>query len=492
MWDGELDEQKLKGVFSSLVADGGWLFLKGENQKAADSFTSALALNQDDKNCFVGRSKCYLKMGHSDQALKDAEASLKVDATFFEGLYMKAEALYHMAEFEFALVFYHRGLKLRPQIQEFRLGIQKAQEAMENSIGSPSSVKLKNKGDLAFFRKDEEVKRSKPISAIQNLTKEKKQQSQKTPKKEKTTRQMLGEFYSDRKYLESLMKDEDLVKGKTKGGERLEDVIQGCLSYLDTCTDFWKQESPICDQEKNRKPAQQKRSKPRHGAPSEHAQFLLKSLDEIDADLECGNAEGSLKKAEEVMKVVQRWSDKEVPDKKEILGGLHSCMGNAWLDLGDVDKALEHHHKDLELSKQCSMPEALSRALDNIGRVYAQTGQFEQAAEFWQKKIPLVYGALEKTWLFHGLGCCYLMLDRHDEAREFGLRSAAAADEAADEKWQINAHVLVAQSELKLGNFESSVFYFERALTHAKLQEDDSAMEAIQKALEEAKQQLPQ
>ncbi|XP_022049286.2 outer dynein arm-docking complex subunit 4 isoform X1 [Acanthochromis polyacanthus] len=489
MSDGELDKQKLKGDFSCLVANGRWLFLKGENQKAADSFASALALNPDDKNCFVGRSKCFLKMGHFDQALKDAEASLKGDTTFSEGLYMKAEVLYHMAEFEFALVFYHKGLKLRPQVQEFRLGIQKAQEAIENSIGSPSSVKLEIEGDLAFFRQDE-VKRSNLISAIENLIKEKKQQSQKTPKKEKTSRKMMGEFYSDRKYLESLMKDEDLVKGKTKGGEQLEEVIQGCLSYLDTCTNFWKEESPICAREKNRK--QQNLGKPRHGAPSEHAQFLLKSLDKIDADLECGNAQGSLKKVTEVMKVVQKWSDKEVPDKSEILGGLHSCMGNALFDLGDVDKALEHHHKDLELAERCKVPEAISRALDNIGWVYAQTGQFEQAAEFWEKQLPLVRGALEKTCLFHGLGCCYLMLDRHEEARDFGLRSAAAADEAADEKWQMNANVLVAQSELKLGNFESSAFYFERALTQAKLEEDNFAMNAVRKALEEAKQQLPQ
>ena len=35
-----------------------------------------------------------------------------------------------------ALVFYHRGLKLRPELQEFRLGIQKAQEAIDNSVGS--------------------------------------------------------------------------------------------------------------------------------------------------------------------------------------------------------------------------------------------------------------------------------------------------------------------------------------------------------------------
>ena len=39
-----------------------------------------------------------------------------------------------------ALVFYHRGHKLRPELQEFRLGIQKAQEAIDNSVGCKYDV----------------------------------------------------------------------------------------------------------------------------------------------------------------------------------------------------------------------------------------------------------------------------------------------------------------------------------------------------------------
>ena len=41
-----------------------------------------------------------------------------------------------MGDFEYALMYYHRGHKLRPELDEFRLGIQKAQEAIDNSIGS--------------------------------------------------------------------------------------------------------------------------------------------------------------------------------------------------------------------------------------------------------------------------------------------------------------------------------------------------------------------
>lgn len=40
-----------------------------------------------------------------------------------------------MGEFQSALVFYHRGHKLRPYTHMFRLGIQKAEEAIENSVG---------------------------------------------------------------------------------------------------------------------------------------------------------------------------------------------------------------------------------------------------------------------------------------------------------------------------------------------------------------------
>ena len=74
-------------------------------------------------------------MDNADAALADAEQSLKDTHEFVKGLYQKAEALYAMGDFEFALVHYHRGNKLRPDFHEFKLGIQKAREAIDNSIG---------------------------------------------------------------------------------------------------------------------------------------------------------------------------------------------------------------------------------------------------------------------------------------------------------------------------------------------------------------------
>lgn len=91
-------------------------------------------------HCLCSRSKCHLKLGDHVAALADAEAALVDDPAFTKGLFAKAEALYTQGEFEFALVFYHRGQHLRPDMKSFRLGVQKAQEAISNAIGSKRSI----------------------------------------------------------------------------------------------------------------------------------------------------------------------------------------------------------------------------------------------------------------------------------------------------------------------------------------------------------------
>lgn len=47
-------------------------------------------------------------------------------------------------------MYYHRGLRIRPEMQEFRLGVQKSQEAIENTIGSKSLVHPYALDELTF------------------------------------------------------------------------------------------------------------------------------------------------------------------------------------------------------------------------------------------------------------------------------------------------------------------------------------------------------
>ncbi|KAL0197965.1 hypothetical protein M9458_006505, partial [Cirrhinus mrigala] len=78
------ESQGPKSTFSTYVAEGDQLFQKGEYVKAIESFSTALSLQPDDKNCMVARSRCYLKLGDAESALKDAETSLKDNKDFFK------------------------------------------------------------------------------------------------------------------------------------------------------------------------------------------------------------------------------------------------------------------------------------------------------------------------------------------------------------------------------------------------------------------------
>ncbi|XP_073539650.1 outer dynein arm-docking complex subunit 4 isoform X2 [Phyllobates terribilis] len=481
--DGELGPPRSN--FTIYMAEGEQLYQKGEYHKAKESFSNALDLQTTEKHCLVARSKCFLKLGDPEAALRDAEASLQEEKDFFRGLYQKAEALYAMGDFEFALVFYHRGYKLRPELQEFRLGIQKAQEAIENSVGTPASVKLENKEGMVFLSKQEESKKAKQKAPAKVPKKDSKQQKKVDPlKSQKTARQLLGELYSDMEYLETLLKDEGLVKGNTRSGLKLQDLILNAITYLDTRTEFWRQQKPIYARERDRRIMQQKwnrdRSKP------DRNQYILKSMEEIDMFLSNGNAEESYKKARKVLKNIQTWKD-DTPNKQDLIGNLHSCIGNALMDMGQMEEALQSHQKDLKIANESNLPEAKSRALDNIGRVYARIGKFKEAIKVWEEKIPMAASSLEKTWLFHEIGRCYLELELLEEARDYGVRSQHEAEEAGDVEWQLNASVLVAQAQAKLKDYQSAVINFEKALEKARMVDNKDAEQAIITALENAK-----
>ncbi|KAJ6660662.1 hypothetical protein lerEdw1_017659 [Lerista edwardsae] len=258
--------------------------------------------------------------------------------------------------------------------------------------------------------------------------------------------------------------------------------------------------------------------------PSDVARYILKSMEEIDMLLTSGSPERSCQKAEQVLKKIQGWSDEEIPNRSELVGNLYSCIGNAQIEIGNMTLALQSHQVDLDIAKENNLTDTISRALDNIGRVYARMGSFQDAintyveakamgysamhcpfpagenneaffskvAKFcfilqrWEEKIPLVKSNLEKTWLFHEIGRCYLELGRAAEARDYGERSLQCAEEEGDIEWQLNAGVLVAQAQVKLEDFHSAVTYFEKALEKAKRIHNDTAQQAIIIALDEA------
>lgn len=64
-----------------------------------------------------------------------------------------------------------------------------------------------------------------------------------------------------------------------------------------------------------------------------------------------GHYQESLLKSQKTLKRVDEWSENEVKNKKEVIANLHSCMGNAYLEMGKHVEALKHHEMDLDIGK---------------------------------------------------------------------------------------------------------------------------------------------
>ncbi|KAL3855274.1 hypothetical protein ACJMK2_014490 [Sinanodonta woodiana] len=483
--DNGSENQDQVGTFETLRDEGEHFVHVKQYQKAIESFTRALEMKADDKNCLVTRSKCWLQLGNAENALTDAQVALDQDKEFIRGLFQKAEALYQMGDFETALVFYHRGHRLRPELQEFRLGIQKCQEAINNSIGSPSSVKLEAKGDLSFFYKQEEAKKQGQKGYQKPGQKKEVKKEREKPGRgagdSKTIKQLLGELYGDKEYLEKLNKDESLMGNRNDMSRDIKDRVCDGLDYLYSRADFWRQQKPMYARKRDKDRIQ--RSNPPRDSLSPDK--ILRALEEIDEAQSAGHYEESLQKARQTLKAVENYPDEELQNKQELLANIYSCMGNAYLEMGKFNQAMEFHERDWKIAKENNLEDAKSRALDNRGRVHARKGEYQEAINVWEEKLPMSKSPLESTWLYHEIGRCYLELANYNKARDYGEKSLAAARESDDQSWQLHANVLIAQSEVKLGDYQAAADSFEKSLEMAKKQEDKDAENAIKRALEE-------
>lgn len=232
-------------------------------------------MNPTEKNALVARSKCYILLGQPENALKDAESALQIDMNFMKAIYQKAESLYYLGNFEYSLVYYHRGLHIRPDHEDFKLGVHKAQKAIENAIGSncfpsirkpsSSSSSANTKMQLASntpTKQSDNADNSCTTNKSTTTTRESSCVSSKLghQRAERTTpssmqckkrigcgskkSRMLRELGPDKEYLDNLINNPN-IKCKYKENDcTIENCIRETVAFLNERQEFWRQQLP--------------------------------------------------------------------------------------------------------------------------------------------------------------------------------------------------------------------------------------------------------
>jgi len=459
MYDQDGDD--LRSSFTTYLAEGDKLFLNGDFQKALESYTKALMLKPGDKGCLVARSKCYIHIGDPEAALKDADECIKDDKTYHKGIYQRAEALYQMGNFEHGLIFFHRGHALRPELDQFRLGIQKCQEAIENSVGSPSVIQL-----------DPNIEVPSKAPAEQDFRK--KRQPKESPKKvasDKATKALLGELYADREYLEKLSQDETLIKDENGKSASILELITTGIKYLDTRTDFWRQQKPMYTRKRERtmlRPAT--------------SESISKQIEAGHKALNDGEYEVALKCANDANKAIDGHT-KKTAHILTLQADSNSLHGKTLLEMERVEESIMKHKAEIQIAKKSGIDEIKIRAMDNLAEAYVKNVDYEKAIKIYQDRVKSVKSDSEAAWINHNWGRCLLEQGLFDEAESRGNASYKAATKAADKQWQLNAKVLIAQAQIKKGNIPEAEDSFKEAASLADSVVDEIAKDVIQTQL---------
>lgn len=140
-------------------------------------------------------------------------------------------------------MFFHRGLRLRPELTCFRLGVQKTQEAIEKTIGGFQKSATAKRPPQKPKANDEENNLSKQRTTKSPAPLKVRPKTSKVSPEKREARKLLGELCVDKEYLENLLKHPDLKRADT-GSENISALASDAVRFLNTRQEFWRQQRP--------------------------------------------------------------------------------------------------------------------------------------------------------------------------------------------------------------------------------------------------------
>ncbi|KAL8566240.1 hypothetical protein ACOMHN_046741 [Nucella lapillus] len=146
--------------------------------------------------------------------------------------------------------------------------------------------------------------------------------------------------------------------------------------------------------------------------------YLLRVIRDLHAEFDKG---GYLMVREKVLGVLadlNKYRSEFMADKLDLVATLHGLLGNAYLEINDLDLALKHHHQDLCIGQKMKSISIASRALGNLGRTHIARKDFHTALECFAGKSKHASTSLEKAWLYQKIAYGYVQLKKYDQAHE--------------------------------------------------------------------------
>lgn len=122
--------------------EGSKAWAEGNYSKALESFSAAINHGGDKdflKVIYSNRSAVHLKLNKPEDALKDGNKAVELDANWPKGYTRKGDALYQLKKFTEAYNAYNAGIRVAPNDAGLKEKVELAMKAMRNESDRSSS-----------------------------------------------------------------------------------------------------------------------------------------------------------------------------------------------------------------------------------------------------------------------------------------------------------------------------------------------------------------
>ena len=460
---------------TSLIAEADYFYKKSELSKANELYSRILD-SEKDLHCLLYRAYCFANQAEYKLAMKDIEDLIKLDNKHFKGLLLKANVLFDMGEFEYALIAYNEASKCKNNNEDVCSGQFKCKSAILSLFNAASTPKVITESDnlVSLFMPD---------------------------------------FSSDFIFLTEIS-----TLFKESKNSHFSDMAEDGLNFITKRLDFWKnykQNDQVSNsklKEKAKKEIQVIKEKKKLPPIPTEKKSSLKSIDKprkvsprpslletpwksvpIDQlnEEELGR---KIRKAfekeeyqqvkhlcEEFLKRSTKISDRLVASRYcDVLLDYAHCL----LEINEpIELSKSHAAQAKNISKVFQLHSYYPRSLNILGKCFAKSGKNEKAIKLWEERMKFDSTPVEKAWIYHDLGVCYLEMGKVDKSKECGKLSLEFSDQMGSRSWSAASKVLLGKCCEAEGHAYDAVAYYEKAVKSARASGDKVQLSALEQHL---------
>eukprot|EP00830_Metopus_es_P010388 TRINITY_DN1999_c0_g1_i1.p1 TRINITY_DN1999_c0_g1~~TRINITY_DN1999_c0_g1_i1.p1 ORF type:complete len:591 (+),score=196.13 TRINITY_DN1999_c0_g1_i1:70-1842(+) len=454
---GYMDKEKAK-VASAAAKEA---FGKKDYAAAIKSYTEAISFDPTDHLLFSNRSACYASLTQYQDALDDANKCLELKPDFVRGYGRKGLALFYLKKHGEAIETYTAGLKLDPNNDQLKEGLEQAKSGMEE--GSPFGSQKEILGKLLADPVTKEYFKDKDFIAKLQLCQQNPQMliqlMQSDPRFEKVLEVITGINMADLKQKAGAPEGHE---GHEHGHEGHEHSHEG-HEHAHPPPPHFEPAPPKPEAEKPKPAPMSEEEKIKHQAEEEKK----KGNDAYKAK----NMETALEHYNEAIKIFNQ----------EPIYHLNKAL--AYIEMKKYDECLKCCDEAIELA-QTLMPkpfDKIAKAFVRKANCYTQMGKYPEAIAHYDKALLEVNDPATREAKKN----CESFIKKQEEEKYLDPVKAEEHKEKGNVFFRDGnfAEAIKEYDESIKRNPKSAPVLLNRALTYMKMLEHGKALEDISRSL---------